>query len=99
MNQINAIELKARLSNEHNLILIDVREEYEYEDENIGGQNIPMANVMDSLEKVDPKSDVIFCCKSGRRSQAVAQMVERKTLRENVYYLEGGIDAYFAEFK
>ena len=53
---------------EQNCLLVDVREEYEFEDENIGGLNIPLAEVLTELEKIQSSPTIIFLCRSGKRS-------------------------------
>lgn len=88
------IEQFERLKKEEDCLLIDVREEYEYEDENIGGLNIPLAEVLGELEKIEQSKSVIFLCRSGKRSMAIAQTVERKTTHPGIYTLIGGLDAY-----
>ena len=96
MIELTPQELKEKLSSNSNFVLIDVREEYEYEDENIGGVNIPLAEVLDQINDFNEEQNLVFCCKSGKRSQAIAHTVERKTNRNNVFTLEGGIDNYLS---
>lgn len=99
MIKLTPRDLKDKLSASNDFILIDVREEYEFEDQNIGGINIPLAEVLDQLDNFEQHKSLVFCCKSGKRSQAIAQTVERKSNRKEVYYLEGGIEKYLAEVK
>lgn len=88
------VEQFERLKKENDCLLVDVREEYEYEDENIGGWNIPLADVLGELEKIGQSKSVIFICRSGKRSIAIAQTVERKITHPGIYTLSGGLDAY-----
>lgn len=93
MNTITAEELKAKI-NSINIQIIDIREDYEFEDNNIGGTNIPMDNVFSSLDQIDTTKQVIICCKSGKRSAAMIHSLERKLSMKNIYSLSGGVYGY-----
>lgn len=93
METLNVQQFKA-LKQKTDCLLIDVREEYEYEDENIGGLNIPLAEVLCNLDKINRSKSVVFLCRSGKRSMAIAQTVERKTSHSGICTLSGGLDAY-----
>ena len=95
MNIISAQELKAKIDNNDRFQLIDVREDYEFDNANIGGLNIPLDNILDSIEKIDTNQQVIFCCKSGKRSKAIIHTLERKHKLSNLYSLDGGVEGYF----
>ena len=77
-------------------MLIDVREENEYEFVNMGGELIPMGDVMMNLDKISKEKDVIVHCKSGRRSEAIVQALMARGYN-NVINLEGGITAWAQE--
>jgi rhodanese-related sulfurtransferase len=94
MNIITADELKAKINNNHNIQIIDIREDYEFEENNIGGTNIPMENVLSSLDQIDTSKQVIICCRTGKRSAAMIHTIERKLSLNNIYSLEGGIFGY-----
>ena len=61
MQTISPTELKAVINNS-DIQIIDVREPYEFEDNNIGGINIPLDEVLNSVDKIDTNKKVIFCC-------------------------------------
>lgn len=84
-----------RLKSEAGVQIIDVREEYEFEDQNLGGMNIPMAEVLSNLEKINCHETVLLCCQSGKRSKAIAYHLTQKCPDLTIYSLEGGIKAYF----
>ena len=46
MENITVQEVKDRLDNGEDFCFIDVREVWEYEEDNIGAQNIPLAEIM-----------------------------------------------------
>lgn len=79
MENITVEELKARLDAGENVVLVDVREQHEHDEFNIGGKlhtlsKIQMADV-DELEELKDK-EVILYCRSGNRSGQAAMMLE-----------------------
>lgn len=89
--QISPQELKHRLDRGDDIFLLDVREPHEREICTIGGELIPKATVSSQIAKIPRDKDVIVYCRSGGRSQAVAQ--ELKTLHgfTRVLNLAGGM--------
>tara|TARA_B100000809_G_scaffold207410_1_gene209727 strand:+ start:129 stop:428 length:300 start_codon:yes stop_codon:yes gene_type:complete len=94
MNTITADQLKAKINNNDNIQIIDIREDYEFEDNNIGGTNIPMDTILSSLDQIDTSKQVIICCRTGKRSAAMIHTIERKLNLENIYSLKGGVFGY-----
>ena len=94
MNTITAQELKAKLENNDDIQLIDVREDYEFQEVNIGGINIPLDNVLNSINDIDTENQVIFCCRTGKKSAAIIHTLERKLNMSNLFTLEGGVIGY-----
>jgi rhodanese-related sulfurtransferase len=93
MKEITALELKKLKDTNSDFQLIDVREEHEVEICEIGGNHIPMGDVMDNLEQISKTKQVVVHCRSGARSGAICQALETKGYT-NVYNLKGGILAY-----
>jgi len=91
---ITAKELKRKIDNNESIQIIDVREDYEFEDFNIGGINIPLDQVFSSLEKIDKINPVIFCCSTGKKSAAILHSIKRKLDLKNVYSLENGVNSF-----
>ena len=52
MNIITPQELKLKIENKDVFQLIDIREDYDFDDYNIGGLNIPMDDIFNSLDKM-----------------------------------------------
>ncbi|MBX2845970.1 MAG: rhodanese-like domain-containing protein [Saprospiraceae bacterium] len=96
MKTISVEELKALMDAQSDFQLIDVREEYEYEEANIGGELIPMGHVMEHIDKFAKDKQVIVHCRSGKRSANVVLLLEKQGF-DNLYNLEGGIKAWAAE--
>ncbi len=94
MTLIDASTLKEKL-NQEDLVIIDVRETWEYEEENIGALNIPLGELPHRLSELDfCKSKVVVVhCKSGTRSNQAMKYLCKHGFT-NVLSLEGGIEAY-----
>ena len=94
MKEITVQELKEKLDNQEDIQVIDVREPYEFDIVNIGAELIPMAEINGSIDKVSRDKQVIVHCRSGARSAAVIESLERNHGYSNLYNLKGGILAY-----
>jgi len=90
---IRAEELKQRLDAGENLLLLDVRDEYEYEISNIGGQLIPLDELPTRVRELDASREIIALCKMGTRSAKAVQVL-RQAGFPNVRSLTGGIHAW-----
>ncbi len=78
----------------NNLQVIDIREQYEYDNGNINALHIPMANILQSIDEIDKEKQVIIYCQTGRRASAVVYMLEKKYNLKNIFNLKGGYTAY-----
>ena len=97
MKEITATELKKKIDSKENFQLIDVREEYETEIANIGGELIPLGTVLTSVEKISKDKPVIIYCRSGKRSATAIMELEARHGFTNLYNLKGGILTYADE--
>jgi rhodanese-related sulfurtransferase len=97
MKEISAKELKALEAQKADFQLIDVREAYEFDEQNIGGTLIPMGEVLTRVEEIDRNRMVVVHCRSGKRSASVIQALERQHGFTNLHNLTGGILAYLDE--
>ncbi len=93
---MNVEELKQLQSSDRAFRLIDLREDYELVDSNIGGEQIRMSEVLDQHDTLPKDIPLIFHCESGQRSKAVVETLQRKFGFTNVYSLEGGLQAYLS---
>jgi rhodanese-related sulfurtransferase len=96
MKEVTVTELKQLIDNKNDFQLIDVREPHEAEIAEIGGLLIPMGQVMDNLNKIAKDKQVVIHCRSGARSGAICQALEKEGYN-NVYNLKGGILAWANE--
>jgi rhodanese-related sulfurtransferase len=96
---ITVQELREKLARKDDFVLIDVREPYEHEEFNVGGNLIPMGNfpmVISSL--ISHKDDeVVVYCRSGRRSASVQYQLKEAGFTK-VRNLEGGMLEWIDHF-
>lgn len=92
---ITVSELKKRIENGEQLNLIDVREDYEYEDDNLGGMLIPLGELPHRLSEIENLRDeeVLVHCRSGKRSETAQRFMQSQGFT-NVRNVIGGILAY-----
>ncbi len=88
---ITPLEYFELLKNE-DVFLIDVREQYEYEQGHIGGQHIPLSMLHSYLDELPKDQPLIVHCKSGKRSLVAMQILLEHGF-ENARNLEGGLKA------
>jgi rhodanese-related sulfurtransferase len=94
MKELDAKELKKMFDDKEDFQLIDVREDYETEIATLGGEHIPMAEILNHVERIQKNKKVVIHCRSGKRSAAVIQALESQHGFTNLYNLQGGILAY-----
>ena len=89
---ITVQQLKEKLDKKEEFILIDVREDHEHEEFNVGGQLIPVGDMMHAVDDLEEHMDeeIVVYCRSGNRS-AMAQEILEKHGFSNVRNLEGGM--------
>lgn len=94
MKEITVQELKNMIDSKEDFQLIDVREPYEAEAASIGGELIPMGEILDEKDRISSSKKVIIHCRSGARSASVVQALESQFGMTNLYNLKGGIIAW-----
>ena len=94
--QINVKELKRRIDAGEDIQLIDVREPYEYQIAQIGGKLIPQNDVPQRLAEIDRNREVVVHCRSGARSQRIAEFLVQSGY-PRVANVAGGILAWSDE--
>lgn len=92
---ITVEELKERLDKGEDLHFYDVREEHEYEEDNLGAILIPLGELPDHLDELEPLKDeeIIIHCRSGARSGRAVGYLQSQGF-SNVRNVIGGILAY-----
>ncbi|HVN93940.1 MAG TPA: rhodanese-like domain-containing protein [Terracidiphilus sp.] len=91
--QMTVQELKRRLDAGQDVMILDVREPYEYQIANIGGTLIPQNEVPRRLSEIDRNREIVVQCRSGARSQRIAEFLVQQGYNK-VNNLAGGILAW-----
>jgi len=94
--QITVAELKRRIDAGEDVFILDVREPFEYQIANIGGKLIPQGEVPQRLAEIDRDREIVVQCKSGGRSQRIAEFLKQSGYPD-VVNLAGGILAWSSE--
>jgi len=99
MDEISVQALKSRMDNNETLNIVDVREDYEYEEYNIGATLIPLDEMVDRMEELEPfkEKELIIHCRSGSRSMQAKLFLEDLGFK-NVLNLTGGMLAWQKAF-
>ncbi len=91
---IGVKELKARLDKGDKLVLLDVREPWEYALAKLEGSVlIPLGTLPQALAKLDKSTEIIAYCHHGMRSADATGFLVQQGFA-NVKNLVGGIDAW-----
>ena len=91
---IRVQELKERLDKGDTLVLLDVRESWEYSIAKIDGSVlISLGELATSLDQLDKEAEIICYCHHGMRSVDATGFLLQNGF-PNVKNLEGGIDAW-----
>lgn len=92
--EISLEELELKLATIAPPTLVDVRNESEHREHNIGGINIPLEDLPNRLEELRSSQVVVFYCQSGVRSTRAALYLESVSVSATILSLRGGLAAY-----
>jgi adenylyltransferase/sulfurtransferase len=91
---ITPYQLKQKLDNGENILLLDIREEIEYKINRLdGSQLIPPYLIPLKMSGLDRSAEIILYCKNGIRSMNALKHLKNAGF-ERVKNLEGGINAW-----
>lgn len=85
---INRNELNALKGDYH---LLDVREPHERELHHIGGQHIPLNDLIKRMSEIVTDKDVVVYCRSGIRSKKAVELLKQNGFENNLFYLNDKI--------
>ena len=98
MKSITAKELAEWINNKKDIRLIDVREQYEHDEFNIGGTIIPFGEIVKHAGEIEKEKNVVIYCRKGIRSQLAIQRLQEKFPFKNLINLVGGTEAWKKQF-
>lgn len=100
MRQLRVTEVHRWAGDTVEPLLLDVREPWELQWaviqlDGVTTLNLPMGQIPQRLDELDPAQPILCICHHGVRSAQVVAFLERAGF-ESVYNLAGGIDAWSA---
>jgi len=95
VQEFSATQLQQFLNdNDTDPLLLDVREEWEFDRCHIDGSVlVPMGQIPSQLNELDPDRVTVVICHHGIRSRHIGIYLEREGF-EKVINLSGGVDAW-----
>ena len=93
MNQLTSLELKEWMASGKDFLLVDIREDIEREAYHIGGDHIPMGDLVSRLDAMPKDKDIVLYCEKGIRSVIAIQRLEAFGFN-NLFNLSGGMKAW-----
>jgi adenylyltransferase/sulfurtransferase len=97
VREVSARELKTCLDRGDTLVLLDVRQPWEYASGHLPGSLLlPLPDLPARLDELDPGADIVTICKVGERSACAAEYLGANGF-PNVRNLRGGVYAWASE--
>ncbi|MBT7610445.1 MAG: rhodanese-like domain-containing protein [Bacteriovoracaceae bacterium] len=94
IKSMNVEELKSKLDNGEEILLVDCREQNEWDDGHIPqAQLLPLSEFQSRFSELKEDATIILQCRSGKRSLSACQILLENDY-ENMTNLEGGILAW-----
>lgn len=91
VEDVTPSELNAMLSSGNGLVIVDVREPWEYMQGHVpGAKLIPLGQLAARAEELDPSQPVAVICQTGNRSQSAAAVLGQKGISK-IYNVAGGM--------
>jgi len=100
MSDFTVQELKKKMEDKEDFVLIDVREQYERDEFNIGGELATLqTTLIDKISELKNNTDqeIVLYCRSGNRSGMAKQLFMQAGFT-NVHNLLGGMIAWKEAF-
>ena len=94
MIETTALELNEYIVKNPNIVLIDVRESWEYSVVSIKDSiHIPISEIQNRMHDFKEEQTIVFICHHGIRSRMVGNYFQQNDF-ENIINLRGGIDSW-----
>lgn len=89
-----APEVVAELNAQDAITVVDVREDWEYDEGHIeGAQLIPLGTLRDRVDEIPTDQPVVLVCRSGNRSGQAFRFLQQQGF-DNVHNMTGGMLAW-----
>jgi rhodanese-related sulfurtransferase len=97
MKEIGPSELKERLASPTPPLVLDVREQWEWQRAHMAeARLLPMGQVPEHLDELERNRDIVVFCHHGGRSRQIVLFLEQHGF-DRAINLRGGIDAWSRE--
>lgn len=97
MEAVTVQELKQWLDEGREILLLDVREDFERELFHIGGEWVPLGEIQ-TIEAFPEHKPVVCYCRKGIRSMIAIQRLQPKFPHIRFYNVTGGLSAWQESF-
>ena len=98
IEEISATDLKRRMDAGEDIQLIDVRQPEEHAFAKIeGAKLIPLGEILNRMDEIDPNRETVLHCKMGMRSARGVEALQRAGFKGELKNLKGGITAWSNE--
>lgn len=92
--EISVEELKQKIDNNENFLLLDVREYFESDIATLGGTIIPLKELPDRHKEMNVNEEIIVYCRSGNRSHTAVEFLRDRAGFKKMKNLVGGVLAW-----
>lgn len=89
-DEVSVQQLQEILAKDPSAVLIDVRNEDEHEEVDLGGKLIPLGELEDRYAEIPRDKPVYLYCRSGRRSRTALEFLKSKGYT-NGFNVAGGM--------
>lgn len=90
VREIDTRELETRLANDSRLVVVDVREPWEFRNGHVpNAKLIPLGQLQTRLAELDPEIPIAVICQTGNRSQTGAALLAQKGFRQVFHVCDG----------
>jgi rhodanese-related sulfurtransferase len=92
LNHLRENEIREKLKKSKEVVLIDVRQPYEYESKHLPGAiNIPLSKLKRKNEGIPEDKEIILYCQTGIRSKNAARLIRKNDKTATLSHLKGGL--------
>ena len=93
VSEITPVEMQQWAHSRIPFLLLDVRENWEFQEYNLGGHLLPLGQLAERGSELPHNLPIVVACQSGIRSLKAAEILKAKFGYKEVFNLKGGIQA------
>jgi rhodanese-related sulfurtransferase len=96
VQEISVQQLNKLRNSKADFLLLDVRNSQEYAICNLGGYSLPLPQLAERINELNPEQLIIIHCHGTQRSRQAAEFLTKQGFKK-IYNLQGGIAAWINE--